>query len=878
MPLVQDLSQAQIAFQISGQAVDQFEAIRYRGTEGLCQLYRFEIDLAAAGTGLPLNDLVGKTAVLSINTPTGERWFHGIVGRLEITGETVGQTYYRAELVPTAWLLTHRYHSRIFQKKSSKDIITQILTDAGIASDHVKWQLSGDHPQREYCVQYRETDYNFIARLMEEEGIWWCFEHSKDKHVLIIADSSSAYAAIEGEAKLQYRAPSGLLPEADHVFRFRLAQSVRPGAVVLNDYNFEKPAQKLEAKDDAGRDQSLEFCDFPGEFTEESRGTALAKLRKEEFQALRIHAAGQAICKRLSPGRTFELTEHSVSSLNGQYLITSITHEGKQSVTRTTAAEGRASVLDARLRQSLLAARADNSPVVRDLAEALLQIVSRLHAGDPTARRALTAWLYHAGQVARDLPSAAVVSGGSPVDWLTIPNLISDVARSTIIDYDAPVYQNSFECIPATVTYRPPRVTPWPVMRGTQTARVVGPQGEEIHTDNYGRVLVQFDWDREGSEGGQAKLHGSESSCWIRVAQGWAGWAYGMMFIPRVGQEVIVDFLEGDPDKPIIVGRVFNADHMPPYELPKEKTKSVIKTHTSKGGGGCNEIRFEDLKGKEQLFLQAQRQMDTRVKASHFHSVGGSYHVVVGGEKDGDLCGEYREKVFKAKHVHIKGEQRFWVEENEGRVVGKDQSIEVQGARSSSVGGDDINLVGGNEKLDVTATAHIKAADVKVEASGTIELVAGGSSVVITGAGVYITGPMVYINSGSGPPVGPVEGGVGPAAPEEASGADSSQPGKNVTYSGPSGAVTPATPLAEVPGHEFPDQQPPVTETSWIEIEIKDKEGKPVAHEPYRVKDSANRVFPGALDENGFAHIDGVAPGMCEISLPNRDISLWKRA
>ena len=500
MPLVQDLSQAQIAFQISGQAVDQFEAIRYRGTEGLCQLYRFEIDLAAAGTGLPLNDLVGKTAVLSINTPTGERWFHGIVGRLEITGETVGQTYYRAELVPTAWLLTHRYHSRIFQKKSSKDIITQILTDAGIASDHVKWQLSGDHPQREYCVQYRETDYNFIARLMEEEGIWWCFEHSKDKHVLIIADSSSAYAAIEGEAKLQYRAPSGLLPEADHVFRFSLAQSVRPGAVVLNDYNFEKPAQKLEAKDDAGRDQSLEFCDFPGEFTEESRGTALAKLRKEEFQALRIHAAGQAICKRLSPGRTFELTEHSVSSLNGQYLITSITHEGKQSVTRTTAAEGRASVLDARLRQSLLAARADNSPVVRDLAEALLQIVSRLQAGDPTARRALTAWLYHAGQVARDLPSAAVVSGGSPVDWLTIPNLISDVARSTIIDYDAPVYQNSFECIPATVTYRPPRVTPWPVMRGTQTARVVGPQGEEIHTDNYGRVRVQFDWDREGSE------------------------------------------------------------------------------------------------------------------------------------------------------------------------------------------------------------------------------------------------------------------------------------------------------------------------------------------------------------------------------------------
>ncbi|MCP4249537.1 MAG: type VI secretion system tip protein VgrG, partial [bacterium] len=462
------------------------------------------------------------------------------------------------------------------------------------------------------CTQYRETDYNFICRLMEEEGIRWYFEQTSDAATLILADGGSGtYSAIEGEAALPYVAPTGMVANQEHVFRFRLGQSVRPGAVVLNDFDYQNPKLSLLSAADSGRDAGLEFFDYPGEYSKQGRGSELATLRAEEFEAARTVGVGQSNSPRLAPGLTFDLTDHP-ADLDRTYLLTEITHLGKQSAPRTTTSggNGQGELIDARAVQALLAARQNEDTTIRELAGALLQVINRLQRGDPTAHRALTEWLYHAGQVSRDLSSVSAVGGGNPLEALAIPNLLEDIAKRSGVDDDAPVYECRFKCAPAEVSYRPPRVTPWPMMRGSQTARVVGPEGEEIHTDEYGRVKVQFNWDREGG-------HSETASCWIRVSQGMAGGAYGLMFIPRVGQEVIVDFLEGDPDQPIITGRVYNADHMPPYKLPDEKTKSVIKTHTSKGGGGCNEIRFEDLKDKEQLFLQAQRMMDTRVKASH---------------------------------------------------------------------------------------------------------------------------------------------------------------------------------------------------------------------------------------------------------------------
>ena len=751
MALIRDLSVAQLAFQVSGRDADEFEVLRYRGSEGLCQLYRFEIELASSDDAVALGDLVGASAALSINASHGQRYFHGIVSRFELTGETAGQTYYRAELVPAVWLLTHRYYSRIFQNKTVSEIITEVLTSAGIASDRFKFSLSRQYQPREYCVQYRETDYNFICRLMEEEGIWWYFDQSPQAHVMVMADDVSAYAPITGEAALPYQAPTGFNVPDEHVFRFRLGQCVRPGAVVLDDFNFENPKLNLQATSNNGRDSGLVFSDYPGEYSDQSTGRSLAQLRAQEFESGRIRGVGQSNCHRLSPGRTFELTDHPGGVADGSYLVTSVTHHGKQATTRSsTGANGRFSILDARVQQSLAAAREHQDPAVRELAEGIMQITRRFQAGDQTAHRALTDWLYHAGQVCRDLPSAAAASGGDPLEALSIPNLLDDVARLTDVEYDAPVYECKFECIPTSVSYRPPRVTPWPAMRGTQTARVVGPAGEEIYTDKYGRVKVQFNWDREGK-------FDENASCWIRVSQGAAGGGYGMMFLPRVGQEVVVDFVEGDPDRPLITGRVYNADQMPPYTLPDEKTKSVIKTHSSKGGGGTNELRFEDLKGSEQILLYGQKNLHIRVKNDRVENTGHDHHLTVEENK--------HELVKQGKNSEIK----------------LDLNEKIGGTKSLKVTGDIGEEVGGSHSEDVGMNYYVSAGTNLVLKSGTnLTLQVGGNSIALTSAGIFISGTMVYLNSGSAAMSGQS---VALKAPEEPIDADSATPGKDVTYS-----------------------------------------------------------------------------------------------
>ena len=591
MAMVRDLSEAQLAFQVAGGQPADFLVTRYRGSEGLCQLYRFEIELTSTLDSVTFDDIVGNAATLSIGTAVGSRWFHGIISRFEMTGETPELTCYRAELVPAVWLLTHRYKSRIFQNKTVKDIIATVLTDGGIPSDRLSFAVAAGEP-REYCVQYRETDYNFICRLMEEEGIRWYFEQTQGGHVLKMEDASAAYGPIDGEAQVPYQPPTGFNVETEHVSHLRVGQSVRPGSVVLDDFSFENPKLKLESKADSGRDAGLEFADYPGEYATQAEGARLARIRADEFEASRIRGVGQSNCHRFAPGRKFDLIEHPSGARNTSYLVTSVTHSGRQATSGMSAGgNGWSGVLDAGVQQSLLSARQNGDQTTRQLAEALIQVVGRLKAGDPTAHRELTHWLYHAGQVSRDLASAAHASGGSPLEALTIPNLIEDIAASAFADAEAASYKCRFECVPASITYRPPRVTPWPVMRGTQTARVVGPGGEEIHTDKYGRVKVQFNWDREGK-------FDDNSSCWIRVSQGFAGGQYGMLFLPRIGQEVIVDFLEGDPDKPIVTGRVYNADQMPPYTLPDEKTKSTIKTNSSTGGGGVQRDPLRRQEGR----------------------------------------------------------------------------------------------------------------------------------------------------------------------------------------------------------------------------------------------------------------------------------------
>ena len=866
MPLVRDLSRAQIAFEVEGGAVDQFQVMRYRGTEGLCQLYRFEIELASSDREVVFDSIVGKSAVLSVNSPYGTRWFHGVVGRFEMTGETVEQVYFRAELVPAVWLLTHRYNSRIFQQKKVPEIISEVLAKAGIAGDQFKLDgVTRSYQPREYCVQYRETDYNFICRLMEEEGIRWHFEQSQDGHVLVMEDGdSSSYVAIEGDP-LPYEPPSGMHHEQEHVFRFRLGQSVRPGKAVLSDFNFENPKLDLKASSDSGRDTDLEFYDCPGEYREQPVGQELATLRAEEFEAARTVGVGQSNSPRLAPGHTFEMTEHPVG-MDGSYLVTSVTHQGKQAVARSsTGTNGHARILDASVFQSLMAARQNENQTIRQLAEAQLQFISRFKTGDGTAHRALTEWLYHAGQVSRDLPSVAEALGGGPLAGLALPNLLDDASAASIVEHDAPVYECRFECVPASVSYRPPRVTPWPMMRGSQTARVVGPAGEEIHTDKYGRVRVQFHWDRRGG-------HKEDASCWIRVSQGSAGGQYGMMFLPRVGQEVVVDFLEGDPDQPLITGRVYNADHMPPYELPKEKTKSVIKTRSSKGGGGSHEIRFEDLKGSEQMLLYGKKDLHIRFENDRVENIGHDRHLTVKENKF--------ELVKKGKNVEVKLDLK--------EKVGGDKSLKVSGkvaekfggSHSVKVGGDVIETYGMNHKNETTMTAATKAMAIKLEASTAIELKCGGSSLVLTPAAIFMVGgPLVNINSGSGPPVAPVTSTASsPAAPEAPVDADTVEHGKDTSYSG--GEEPPAgDALGAVAGHTFEPTEMDGQKYTWVEIELVDETGQPVPHERYEViAPNGETIKTGSLDDMGQAHVALPEPsGTCQISFPNLDEDAWER-
>lgn len=609
-----DPSKAQLAFQIQDRSVNEFHVVRYTGTEGFCQLFRFEIDLSSNVGTAKLEELVGEAAVLSINTPWGARWFHGIIGRFQLTGDSGDHTYYRAELVPSLWRLTHRYKSRIFQLegKSTKDIVLKVLQDGGVPSDRVDaGNFKGTRKKRPYCVQYRETDYQFICRLLEDEGARWYFEHDQDGHTLVLCDETSAYQPIDGEpGKLPYQPPSGMYAEEEHVTHFKIAHSMRPDAVVLTDYDFEHPDLALKAESSKGTKKQHVFADSPGQFKTADLGGKLAQLRIDELNAGSTAAAGQSNSPRLTVGHTFEISNHPTEDANKTYLLTSLTHNGTQGSVGPTDAS-----------------------------------TTKAYGADLSVIRRAAQWLYNGGHVSTDAAAAANLFGENPLNAITAPDLLGTNGSQPENGAGAALYACRFECIPATAAYRPPRVTPWPKIAGAQTARVVGPDKETIHTDKYGRVKVQFHWDREGNEAGKPKQHGADSSCWIRVSQGMAGGNYGMMFLPRVGQEVIVEFIEGNPDEPIITGRVYNFDHMPPYELPANATRSTIKTSSVPDAKGTNEICFEDMAGKEYLLIHAQKDLHVRVKEKRIETVVKDRQLTVEGNK--------HEHVKQAKHVEV---------------------------------------------------------------------------------------------------------------------------------------------------------------------------------------------------------------------------------
>jgi type VI secretion system secreted protein VgrG len=729
----------------------------------------FEVNLSlVCEEEIKFDEVIAKEGLLTIRSDDVDRFLHGIINQFAHTGKKRDFQIYQARVVPSFWLLSLEQDCRIFQNKNVPDIVKQILQEGGIPSDRFAFRLQGQYPAREYCVQYRESDLNFISRLLEEEGIFYFFEHSKDKHILVFGDSKVVYKPIQGEPEVVYHPSNGMVPAEEYVYTFACSKRIHSGKVTEKDFNFEKPSLDLKTQEQEKTFQKLEVYDYPGEYLDQGRGKKLTQVRLQETVTFKEKAEGQSVCPRFTPGFTFKLSGHDRQSFDQEYLHVEVLHAGNQP------------------------------------------------------------------QVLEELAAAGEFS-----------------------------YSNEFIGIPSSVIFRPERITPKPIVEGVQTAMVVGPKGEEIYTDKYGRVKVQFHWDREGA-------YDEKSSCWIRAASDFAGGNYGIIFIPRIGQEVVVDFLEGDPDQPIITGRVYNADNMPPYTLPNEKTKSTIKSNSSIGGKGFNEIRFEDLKGKEQIFIHGEKDLDFRVKNDRREWVGRDRHLVVKRDK--------REKVERDKHVIIQRDEIQEIQRDHSQKISGKDSIEVASSRSISVSGDVIEVFKANHSEQVTMNYYLKGMNVVIEGMVGLTVKVGGNFININPAGIFISGTMVMINSGGAPGVGTAGSIVPPAKPLESEIADTATPGKDVTYQKQREQMPPAELAAlNAPSHQ-PTEEDKEKKKSWIEIELVDEEDNPIPGEKYRITlPDGKTLAEGRLDDKGFARVDGIDPGTCKITFPDLDKEAWRK-
>jgi type VI secretion system secreted protein VgrG len=589
------------------------------GQEGMSRLFRFDAELTGRDQTCDFDKIVGKNVTVSILMSGGKRYINGIVSRFSQSGSVGDHGSYRAEIVPWLWFLTRTTDCRIFQNKTVTDICEKIFKEYGFNDFRIK--LRGNHSVWDYCVQYRETDFNFVSRLLEEEGIFYFFEHEDGKHTLVVSDVPSEHKPAPDMSKLRFEHAQVTGAEEDVVTWFGKSQEVRASKNAATDYNMETPSLDLLSSA-TGKDQrKYELYDYPatgGAPAKRDEVDRIVRVRQQEEDTLRVVFDGGSSARSLTPGYTFELQgvgEGKVDTFDGTYLLTAVTH------------------------------------------------------------RAAESW--------------APGEGG---------------AGSS--------YENDFQCIDLAVPFRPARRTPKPVINGVQTALVVGPGGEEIFVDKYGRVKVHFFWDREDKRD-------DKSSCWIRVSQGWAGKNWGMVTIPRIGQEVVVSFLEGDPDCPLITGRVYNAEQMPPYDLPANMTQSGIKSRSSKGGSPANfnEIRMEDKKGSEELYFHAEKDEN--------HIVENDQTLLVGHDKSDTI---QNDKFIEVKNKHIEKIGASMTVD-----VGSNQSISVGANLTETVAINYAETVGAAMELTVGAALSIAVGGVMAEAigAGKSETVGGGKTLTV---------------------------------------------------------------------------------------------------------------------------------------------------
>lgn len=541
---------------------------RLRGVERLGEPFLYEVTLASPDPIQGFAKVPGQTLTAGLKLKgTATRYFHGIVTKFQYVGlDDTERLNYVAEVRPWLSLLEYRRNSRIFQNKTSLEIITTIFREH---KGNFKNKTTGRLPQRPFCVQYDETDLAFVSRLMEQDGIYYYFEHSENRHDLVLADNASSHQpctpqVVETHHNLR---PARNLHQDDLILRWEEVVSMQPDRVVLSDYDHEKPTANLEA---VARVPSVKVGGIPP--------------HKRSTGVLRLPAGAPVMAAKTTTARGGASPTQETFIYPGRYI------------------EKKDGDFYATIRAEELACNAYRARV------------------ESTARQITTGSIFTAanpfyyGDVdARPKPTERFLAVGNE---FTVVGEVGEVAggQGNAVDAsDRFLYRSMVEIIPATTQYRSSRRTPAPMIQGPQTAVVVGPRGETITTDKLGRVKVQFFWDREGKKD-------ENSSCWIRVAQSWAGKGFGGLIIPRAGQEVVVDFIHGNPDWPLVTGVVYNATNLPPETLPADKTRSTFRTHTDRGAvNAYNELRFEDRRGREEVYLKAQK--DYNVEVGDIYSV-----------------------------------------------------------------------------------------------------------------------------------------------------------------------------------------------------------------------------------------------------------------
>ncbi|HJS50626.1 MAG TPA: type VI secretion system tip protein TssI/VgrG [Pyrinomonadaceae bacterium] len=652
------------------------------GSEAISSLFSYQVKVrhqedseTSPPTVVKPEDILGQKVSVEVvqRDGTTRRHFHGIVSRFsQGNRDERWFTSYAMEVVPQLWLLTKSHRSRIFQHLNVKEILEKVLEGLDL-----KLQLQRTYQPKNYCVQYRESDFDFASRIMEEEGIYYYFTHTADSHKMIIADKPDSHVDCPSKSSIDFVAENTGESLTPVVHNWASDYQLQTAKIEFRDYHFQLPDKKLEAprpSSNTNGNKGTEFYDWPGGYAkrfdgiDKGGGDQDAKLQKVFEDSAQVAQSavdaldvrhktyrGVSDCVSFTAGHKFTIDKLPIKDDNREYVVTSLMFHGEQSPDYTSARN----------------------------------------------------------------------------------------------ELDRPL-QNQFECIHSKFPpFRPQHVTPKPTVYGPETAEVVGPAGEEIFTDKYGRVKVQFHWDREGRKDG-------DSSCWIRVGTLWAGKQWGVIHIPRIGQEVIVDFIGGDPDQPIIVGSVWNPQTMPPYELPANKTQSGVKSRSSKSGtpDNFNEFRFEDLKGKEEVYLHAEKDFNIVVEHDETRLVMHDRMKTVNNDETSVIKHDRTETVQNDETIEIWKNRTEAVGENETIDVGKNRTHNVAGDQTKSVGKNDTLTVTQSKKAEVgdkyelIVTNEINESSKKIVITAGVELIlqGPGGQIKIHAGGVDITGVLVKIN------------------------------------------------------------------------------------------------------------------------------------